>query len=351
MDMKRAEDKKIKAREGSQEASKETYVEKSPIRKIEHKIGLENLSRDKKILIITILASIALLSFAAWTENFGVLANVIIISTFLIAVPQFLVLYDKYRNLKEMEERFPVFLRDIIEALQSGVPLHKAIISTNKSDYGKLTPEVKKMTNQLTWGLPLDNVLDQFANRVASRKRLFTSIKIIRESYLSGGDVLSTLGTVADNANLLEESEKERSSLLNQYVILMYAISFIFIGIVVAINNIMVPIFKMSSTTGGGTELLVLSNPCNTCFGFMCSICSIYETTASLIFSADPSSIGAYYVSLFFFMSIIQSAFSGLVAGQIGESSVKAGVKHSLIMVSITFGTFYFLIYLGLLGV
>lgn len=309
------------------------------------------LTRERKTLIITLSISIIFLAFAAFTRNLGIVANAILLSTFIVAVPQFLFLYEKYRSLKYMEDRFPVFLRDTIESLRSGVPLHKSIIASSPFDYGRLSVEVKKMANQLTWGLPLDKVLDQFADRVKHSKRLYTSIKIIREAHLSGGDVVSTIETVANNSNILEESEKERRSMLNQYVVLMYAISLIFVGIVVAINNLMIPIFEVSSATIGGGEVLGIRNPCYSCFGFSCTVCGLFEGASTYIFSIDPTTIASYYVSLFFFMSIVQALFCGLVAGQIGENSVTAGIKHSLVLTSITFGAFYLLIYLGILGV
>lgn len=310
----------------------------------------EDVPEEGKVLAGTIFISMLLLSLASLANNYGVLANAVLLATFIIAVPQFLLMYDKFRDIKEMEEKFPLFLRDVIETLRSGMPLHTAIISASSSDYGKLTVEVRKMANKLTWGMPMDRVLEQFAERMRGSKRLFTSVKIIQESYLSGGDIASTLDAVSNNATLLDEAQKERSALLNQYVILMYAISLIFIGIVVAINNLMIPIFKVSASTAGGGAILGIGNPCGSCFGTTCLVCGLYSGTASLIFSVDPDSISAYYISLFFYMSIIQSAFSGLVAGQISENSVKAGIKHSLIMVAITFGTFYFLVYMGMLG-
>ena len=330
-------------------AEEPELTKKSATKTLLKLLRLEDVPEEGRVLAITIITSMVLLSLASLARNYGVLANAILLATFIIAVPQFLMMYDRYRIIKEMEEKFPLFLRDVIETLLSGMPLHTAVISASSSDYGKLTPEVKKMATQLTWGMPMDKVLDQFAQRMRSSKRLFTSVKIIQESYLSGGDIASTLDAVSDNASLLEDAQKERGSLLNQYVILMYAISLIFIAIAVAINNLMMPIFKVTAATAGGV-VLGIGNPCGNCYGMMCAICGLYSGTASLIFSVDPDSIAAYYISLFFYMSLIQSAFSGLVAGQISENSVKAGIKHSLIMVAITFGTFYFLIYFGFLG-
>jgi len=46
---------------------------------------------------------------------------------------------------------------------------------------------------------------------------------------------------------------------------------------------------------------------------------------------------GCYYNALFILMAVIQGILTGLVAGQIGEGSVIAGVKHSIIMTSAGF--------------
>jgi flagellar protein FlaJ len=313
--------------------------------------GKPEMSKEMKALVVTVAISAVLFLIGFVSSNLAVMANVILISTFVIAVPQFLFFYEKYRNIKEMEEKFPVFLRDIIESLSAGLPLHKAVISSSKVDYGRLSEEIRKMSNQLSWGLPLQKVLDQFADRVRSSKRMFTSIKIINESYQSGGDVVSILSTVADHSNLLEDAERERKALLNQYVVLMYAISILFIVIVVAINKLMLPIFQTTSATSEVSQALGMSNPCDACYGFDCTVCKFYEAASVHMFSIDPNSVASYYISLFFFMSVVQAIFSGLVAGQIGENSLTAGIKHSLILVSITVVAFYLLIYFKLLGV
>jgi len=310
---------------------------------------VSSLSKDIKVFLITLGASLLLISFAFLSKNYGIIANSILLSTFIVSVPQFIFIYEKYLDIKEMEEKFPLFLRDVIETCSSGMPLHKSIISVSDFDYGKLSPEVKKLSNQLTWGMPLEKALNQMASRLKRSKRMSTNVKIIRESHLSGGDIILTLDTIAENSNTLSEAEKERKTLLSQYVVLMYAITLIFIGIVVAINNLMMPIFQVSSQSANEFGV---TNPCAFVnYGIMGRICALYKGTSSTLFSIDPSSISAYYVALFFYMSIIQSIFSGLVAGQIGENSVRAGIKHSLIMLSITFGTFYLLIYFGLMGV
>ncbi len=300
----------------------------------------------KQTLAITIGISLVLVSIGIITSDAGIIGNVIILSTFVIAVPILYSRYKKYRELKEMEEKFPNFLRDLVESIRAGMPLHKAIMSADKISYGRLSKEVDKMSKQLSWGMPIDKVLVQFAKRVGGSRRMTSGIQIILQSHFSGGDVVSTMESVADSNLTLIETEKERSSALSQYVVIMYVISIIFIGIVVAVVKLMAPIFDLSQ---GGSEF-GLSNPCDACNGIECSVCALYEGVSGNVFGINAVSITAYYTALFFFMSMMQAIFSGLVAGEISEGSLTAGARHSIILASITFGVFSILVRLGILG-
>lgn len=310
----------------------------------------KELTKETTVVIIVIPVISLLVSLGIISGDVGVLGNVLVLSAFIIAIPLFMLRYEKYREIKEMEEKFPNFLRDLVENLRSGVPFHKSVAATARLDYGRLNLETRKMANQISWGMTLDRVLDQFADRVKASRRMFSSIRIIRESYLSGGDVTSILDSVADNVTILDDTEKEKRSLLSQYVLMMYAISFVFLGIVVAINRLLIPIFQATEIQAVG-EQLGLINPCFSCADFTCGVCGLFEGTSQYIFSLDPAKISSYYTSLFFFMAIIQSLFSGLVAGQISESSIMAGVKHSVILVSAIFGAFSIMVKLGILGI
>lgn len=304
------------------------------------------LTTERKILLGSIIFSVFLITLGIVTFDIGVLANGIILSVFIIAIPIFFFSYEKQRTLKEYEERLPSFLRDVTESLRAGMPLHQAIIESGKLDYGRLTKEVKKMVNQISWGIPVDKVIDQFTERVKGSSRLFTSLKTVREAYKTGGDMTSTIESVAANLNDLNESEKEKKSLLNEYVILMYAITFIFLGILVTINRLMIPIFQVSSTAGG--ELIGFVNPCS---GTGDPICTIFDVGKYALFVKDFDSIGAYYASIFFWMSMIVAISSGLVVGEISDNSLVSGVKHSLIMSAGVWGSLLFLSATSLLGV
>jgi len=303
------------------------------------------VSRLVRLMAISTTLSIILILISVISKDIGVFGNAMILTTVIMSIPFFLLRYQKYKELKDIERKFPDFLRDLTESLRAGLPLHKAIQNASKSEYGALSKEIKKMANQLSWGMTIDKVLDQFAERVKGSKRLYTAIKIIKESNFSGGDVPATLEAVADNVNMLEDAEKEKKSVLSQYIVLMYAISILFLVIVVAITRLLLPIFK-SSGVGG---MVGLVNPCEVCSGLSCSICSLFQATSS-IFNVK-SETSSYYTALFFYMAIIQAIFSGIVVGVISENSVTAGIKHSLILAGIVFGTFSIFVRLGLLAI
>jgi archaeal flagellar protein FlaJ len=302
-----------------------------------------------RLFAISAAVSSVLLVLAILSRNAGILGNAAIISTFVMSAPQLVLSYQKFRSFKEMEEVFPNFLRDVAESVRSGVPLYKAIQNTGKSEYGRLSAEIKKMSHQISWGMNVEKVLDQFAERVRTSKRLYSAVKIIRESYLLGGNLADTIESVANNSGMLEEAQREKRSILSQYVMLMYAISIIFIIIVVAINRLLVPIFESTSQVVG--QQLGLVNPCGSVSGAEVYLCAFLGGTSSMVFGIQENTIGSYYIALFFYMAMIQAIFSGLVAGQISDNSLVAGIKHSLILGGIVFGSFSIIVWTKLLGV
>ncbi|MEM5871830.1 MAG: hypothetical protein QW051_03080, partial [Candidatus Aenigmatarchaeota archaeon] len=151
---------------------------------------------------------------------------------------------------------------------------------------------------------------------------------------------------------MLKEIEEERKSIVNQHVMLMYGIFFMFTGISIAIVMLLVPLMSQAQGMGIATAesplSLSFSNPCEATFiPFPCDFFNIMCTS----FSVTPQSIGCYYFSLFFSILMIQAIFLGLIAGQIGEGSALAGLKHCLIMLASVFVIFTFIIKLGILPI
>lgn len=300
-------------------------------------------TKQNKILLTTVLISIGLVSAGLITGDAGVIGNMIIISIVIIVVPTFLYKYSEYMWLKDLEEEFPNFVRDLAEAKRSGTSFPEAIELSSKSNYGKLSLEIQKMHNRLTWGTPFLRVIEIFGDKVHNSKIIKESLNLIKESYESGGNVAATLDAISRDMLMLKEAENERESLIKQHVFIMYGVFFMFLGIAIMIIQVMVPMVKIQPSTQNDLALS-FTNPCDGVNHFPCDLFGLVGA-----FLGVPEGVGMYYTSLFFLVVVIQGLFTGLIAGQIGDNSITAGTKHSLIMVFIAVGVFLFMAKTGTL--
>ncbi len=309
-----------------------------------------SIDPKRKILLGSLLASLVLISVVSFlTQDIGAIINVGVICLFIMVTPFFLYKYLEFLWLKSIEREFPNFIRDLAGLKRSGMTLSEAVKMTSKTNYGKLTPEVEKFSNRLSWGTPFIRAVEIFGKRFQNSKLITEVLGIMRESYMSGGDVASTLDSLSKDMLTLRDVEEERKSIVRQHVMIMYGIFFMFVGISVAIIHVLIPMMIEQPQVAGGESPITFAftDPCTDMpIVFPCGFFNIICVSFNI-----KGGIACYYISLFFSVLIVQAIFMGLIAGQLGENSAIAGVKHSLIMLASIFVTFMFLIRLGLLPI
>ncbi len=281
----------------------------------------------------------------------GLLGNFVIISMLLGFMPFIIVAYFDNERMRAIEEHLPVFLRDVSEMQKAGTSLPDALRLAARTDYGKMSKEIKRMSDQLSWGVPLQEVLDRFSARMRKSEIIIRSIRILNEAYSSGGDIADAMESIATDVSMIREAKKERTSRTAQHITIMYIIYFIFIAIVIAISQTLFSMVGMNLGGAGGIGGMGggFSNPCDVCANngnIMCVSCSTFSILSAMF--AFGSGVVGYYRALFFSMIIIQGIFSGLIAGQISSSSALSGLKHSLILTATGFGIFMIAFRLGM---
>ena len=101
--------------------------------------------------------------------------------------------WERVENAKnEVEEKFPDFLRDLAEYWKGGLSMTVAIQTLATSEYGALNDEVKKMSDQLSWGIKFSDVIKQFADRVGT-PLVQRAIALIAEADRAGGKISDIL--------------------------------------------------------------------------------------------------------------------------------------------------------------
>lgn len=270
-----------------------------------------------------------------------VLGGALFVAGMVIAfLPYALWIYFRDKKYRQMEQEFPIFLRNLSEAIKGGMTLPQAFQHAAQTEYGRLDEEVQRAAHQLSWGVPFPEVMERMSRHIHGSGLIRRSFAIIMQSYESGGNIAETLDAIAANASRIQEAEKERQAVLQQQVYVIYAIHFLFLGIIIALylllNSFLLDIGQgVQGSSGIGLGFGEVKNFCQT--GIARPICTLCPTFGM----GSPGEKICYYKSLFLLMLIIEGVFNGLVVGEITEGKISAGVKHSLIM-----GTVGFIVYL-----
>ncbi len=217
----------------------------------------------------------------------------------IVGVP-LVIKYTEYRKIRKIEEMFPRYLSDIAENISAGMTLPQAMRSVGNIDYGILTKYIRDISSKISWGVPFEEVMKDFAKKTKS-KLMSRNVQTIIETHRSGGSMDTVLRSVAQSLVELEKIKKERSASVYSQMINGYVIYVVFLGVMVGLSAILVPAFQLEEATDGLQEAFA-------------------EIFAALI--------------------IIQGFFAGMSIGKMSEGTFIAGVKHAMVLVIVGYTVF-----------
>lgn len=282
-------------------------------------------------LSAAIVTLVLLLVNIIFIKNAIIGINIIIWGIILTAVPYGVYSYVSYKKMKDMESVLPMFLRSISEHSKSGLNLYDCFRASSKEDFGPLSKELKKIVSEASWNVGMNKSIKKFIDNTKS-KTIKRVMYIILQAYISGGDITKISESLAANLEKIREIERKRKSLMSQHVTMIYAIFFIFIGIVLILLKFMAPMMNMSM----GASQFGMSfggDPCDVCHDpLFCVGCPIFNSMCLSLGLGKSIGAQCYYKGMFFSMIMIQAIFSGLISGVIESNSLKAGIKHLIIM-------------------
>lgn len=271
-------------------------------------------SKAFKIALPTGIAGTMVSIFSLYfSDLLGVssLQDVGVIFGILIAVVPLTLLQVKEVQRKDSVDRnLPLFLLALSSAVQSGANLVRAIEQTADRNMGALTPELKNLRANITWGLPIEEAFENFAEK--TNTKMSRRVVVLLEMAIKiGGDIRSNLEMIQKHVTELQNLEKERKSSLAPYTYTIYISFAVFLGIAVILSSqffsefeVVQQMLEETSASQGG--------------GFFTAISDIdIEQLNSILFN----------------MSIIEAVFGGLAAGKIGSGSYVAGIKHIVVMI------------------
>jgi flagellar protein FlaJ len=203
--------------------------------------------------------------------------------------------YIDYKWRRSIDERLPDLFRSIVQAQEIGMTLTQALEEVAKRDYGPLTAELRKMTTQISWGMPLEEALMAFLRRV-NTPFVRRTVPLIIEANRSGGHVEMIFDPLSKFVQSILILKKEHQTRTRPYIAVIYVAFFVFIFTIILL-------FK-----------------------------SFFIDTQHLPLLGATIMTAGEVKRLFFDMIVIQAFFGGLIAGKMGEGTINAGLKHSLVL-------------------
>jgi len=219
------------------------------------------------------------------------------------------------KNRREIENQLPDFLREISGSTASGMTVFDAIRSASKGDHGKLTFELQKMASQLSWGISVNDVLDNFAKRMKTDivKRMVITIKKALEIGGNTSLVFNAAALEIDQAKRVEEQRKIEMSL---YSIVIFISFFVFLAVILIIDKtIFAAIFDLQDKMAG-------------------------QTIGNMMIAPIDHDL---LKNMFFSFVLVQSIGGGLLGGFMMDGKLSSGIRFGFVLILISFFVFKFI--------
>jgi len=218
------------------------------------------------------------------------------ISLTVVSLP--VVIFDKFFSEVEkgVLDGVTSFLRDLVENRKTGLSPERSIQLLAERDYGKFSKYLRLMSAELSWGIPLRKIFEDFKNRVKNWVCLI-NLYLLIDTIEVGGGTERSLEILAEFAEETKNLEYERRARLAPLFIVPY----------------------MGATILTLTTMMLLQ-----LFTNMSSVSGVQIAVKNL-------------TEMLITPLILHSFTLGIVSGKIVSGRISAGFKHAvfLIMLSI----------------
>ena len=218
--------------------------------------------------------------------------------------------------MSNLEDALPNFFRDLAGMNDSGMTLPSAVHLVAGAEYGALTPHIRKLDNEMSWGVGFVEGMYRFGKNLGT-PLADRSVDLIAKASKAGGDISEVLRAAANDTFEVVNLAQERRNNMFIYVIIVLVSWAVFLFVIA----ILVSSFLSTMATAGAAA-------------------QMSAASSKFMGRVDLPA----YKRLFSHAAMIQGFFSGLCAGQMGEGRVVAGLKYSAIMLIISWVIFRFFI-------
>ena len=261
-----------------------------------------------KTLSFSLIASISVLSMSFYFSEYSNSTTIrdvgLIFGIMVGIIPLTIHQLREVQRKDNIDRNLPVFLLALLSSVQSGANLIKAIEQAGERNLGALTPELKNLRANISWGTPIEDAFENFAERTGTRVARRVTV-LLEMAMKIGGDVSENLEMIQKHVSEMQNIEKSRQSALAPYTYTIYISFFVFLAVAVLLTtSFFTEIEKVQDgllASGSGTD-------------------GLFGSLASMEIDKLESAL--------FNMAIIEALFGGLAAGKIGAEIGRASCRE-----------------------
>jgi len=287
-------------------------------------VAIASLALGLAVAVFSVLSAFVLKSVSlplSWDEM--IIAG-IIAATFPPSVVEMMDL----RWQRGIDKNLPRLLREIAESGKTGLTLVRAIEVSAERDYGPLTPELKFLVAQISWGMSLEDALRAFAKR-ARTKLAQRCADLISEVARSGGATQDIMEQLNKHIWELQSIDRERYAQMRPYSAVVYIAFGVFLF----------------------TDIMLIKT-------FFTQIVGMQQQVAATAAAGGGGGAGSIFggaskvdltllKTVLFHATVVQAVIGGLIAGKMSEGRLGAGLKHMMLLLLITFLSFLIFVWRG----
>ncbi|MGM0448342.1 MAG: type II secretion system F family protein [Methanobacteriota archaeon] len=292
------------------------------------------LASPRTVLLVAVPVAVAGLLLFAFPVTLGTPVEMVgqidglIVAATAFVLAAYAVAYEfGKRRVRRIESAVPDFLDRLASINEAGTAVVGSVRRVADSNLEELTEDLRRTRRDIDWGADVSTALRRLERRVRS-PMTSRAVALVTNAIRASGDIGPVLRIAADESRATWSLRRERRQVMLTYLIVIYISFLVFLGIIAALSVSFIPAIEAAGVPGTGG--------------------SLPETGSGTGLPGGPGGIADgigdidvdAYEQLFFHAAAIQAVCSGLVAGQLGEGSVRDGVKHVVVLLALTLVAF-----------
>ena len=236
--------------------------------------------------------------------------NVIALCLIVALLPPSIAEYSNLKYMENVDRQISAFIRDMASGVSSDLTLLKAMEKASETVKGPLEREVKNLLRRFMLGESFSKATSNLGERLrtAYARQLSSMIAL---AYEAGARMPEIMSATEAFFTTISEYKDERSAKMRPYLCVFY---------LATIMSLIVSYFSLNSFL-----IPLIASP----------------ITFLPVVRLSPD----YLKSLFFYLSMVESIFSGLLGGKISNGRLVAGLPHALILTILTLIFFNLLVF------